>query len=78
MTTSFSNFIRGRFFSSIRANVAGFLFAVICALQIPWSLISLVRGRLWGVTRPDFTVLCLLIGIFTLSLAQWAWWMLLR
>lgn len=72
MTTSFSNFVRGRFVASVRANVAGFVLAVLCALQVPWCWVSLKRGELYGVWRPDVALMWLLLGVTALSLLQWA------
>ncbi|MFQ5733941.1 MAG: DUF2752 domain-containing protein [Planctomycetaceae bacterium] len=77
MTTSFANFVRGRFVRSIEANLGGFVLACACALQIPWSLVSVRRGCLWGMRRPDLWLLSLLAGVFTLAGAHWAvrlWW----
>jgi len=72
MTTSFANFVRGRFAASIRANVAGFLLACVCAMQVPWCLVSLRRGYLWGVSRPDLCLTYILGGVLALSVLQWA------
>lgn len=72
MTTSFSHFIRGEMVASVEAHPAGFLLAGLCMLQIPWCWGSIYHRRLWGVTRPDAVVLWLLIGLASLSLAQWA------
>jgi hypothetical protein len=77
MTTSFSHFIRGQFTASARSNAAGLLLASICAVQIPWCLWSAVRGRLWRVSRPDVSVLWLLMVLCGVALLQWGFRLLL-
>lgn len=71
MTTSFSNFVRGRFRAAAQANPAGLMLAVICTLQIPWCWASAVRGRMWRVSQPDLALLCLLLVVFAASSLQW-------
>ena len=78
MTTSFANFVRGRFAASARANAAGFCLAWVCAVQLPWCVVSLRRGKLWGVEQPDRWLLSILGGLLALSLLQWAVWMWLE
>ena len=78
MTTSFSNFVRGRFVDSIHANAAGFALACVCALQIPWCVVSVKRGRMWGVEQPERWMLWILGSVLALSVLQWAAWMWLR
>jgi hypothetical protein len=65
MTTSFSHFIRGHWQSSIRANSTGFFMALFCAFQIPWSLISVKKSRLWLINQPHIALL-ILLGILYL------------
>lgn len=72
MTTSFSNFTRGRFIASMRANVAGFLLAMTCLVQIPWCWASVYRGRLLWVDRPDWAAIWLLATVLGVALFQWA------
>lgn len=71
MTTSFSHFVRGEFLSSARANLAGLALAAVCAVQVPWSLISLWQGRLWRIEHPDRISLVLIVTLCLLSLFQW-------
>jgi hypothetical protein len=76
MTTCFSHFIRGEFVEAGRANPAGILLASLCALMIPWSLVSAVRGSTWLVQEPLvlLTVLITLIGgiaFFSWLVAVW-------
>jgi hypothetical protein len=72
MTTSFANFVRGRFVEAARANLAGLLLAAICAVQIPWCWVSIRSGRLWRVNEPDMMVLWLLLAVCGACLVQWA------
>jgi Protein of unknown function (DUF2752) len=71
MTTSFANAVRGRFAEAARANSAGFILAILCAVQIPWCWISMVRGRLWKVSQPDVALLWMLGIVCSASALQW-------
>lgn len=72
MTTSFANFVRGRFVQSLEANVGGFLLACACAAQVPWSILSIRAGRLWGMQRPDLWLLSLLVTVLAAAGIHWA------
>jgi hypothetical protein len=72
MTTSFANFVRGRFRQAADANSAGLMLAIICALQVPWCWVSIVRGRLWKVSQPDVASLWLLGVVCGASVLQWS------
>lgn len=77
MTTSFALLVRGDVSNSLRANWVGTGLAVFCALFIPWSIASSLRGRLLWVRRVD-TMLGFLIGTFTiLMLGRWGVLMLM-
>lgn len=71
MTTSFSNFVRGRFVQSFQANPAGLLLAAFCAVQIPWGLASAWRKRLLYVTTPDVTLLVFVLAICAVCIVNW-------
>ncbi|VAX38719.1 hypothetical protein MNBD_PLANCTO02-2630 [hydrothermal vent metagenome] len=71
MTTSFANFVRGRFIASAQANVAGLLLALFCFLQIPWIGISFFRRRMWLIEKPDIFFLWILIFLTIICLARW-------
>lgn len=71
MTTSFAHFVRGQWPSSLRANTAGFFLALTCAVQIPWGLASVRRGRLYFVSHPEYWALGTLVSLSVLSLLQW-------
>ena len=71
MTTSFSNFVRGRFIEAARANFAGLLLEVLCVLQIPWCWWSVYRGRMWKLAQPDVALLWLLLTVCGTCALQW-------
>jgi hypothetical protein len=71
MTTSFSNFVRGRFIAAARANSAGLLLAVICVIQIPWCLACACHNRMCYVKRPTVALIWLLGSVFLVSILQW-------
>jgi len=71
MTTSFSYFTRARIIEAFQANVAGLLLAVVCAVQIPWCWLSIYRGRLWKVSRPDISLMWLLLVLYGVCALAW-------
>lgn len=71
MTTSFANFVRGRFLHAARANASGLLLAAVCAVQLPWIAVSVARGRLVGVDRPDRLALTVALSLGTVVLVEW-------
>jgi len=71
MTTSFSLFTRGRVLDAAQANLAGMLLAGFCVVQVPWCWASSVRGRLWGVSRPEHVLVGFLLTICAICLTQW-------
>ena len=78
MTTSFALLVRGDVVNSLRANWVGTGLAVFCMLFIPWSLLSVVRGRYLWVRNVE-VVLGFLVGAFTvLMLGRWGIVLLLR
>lgn len=70
-TTSFAHFVRGQWPSAVRANGAAFVLACLCAVQVPWCWISIARGRLWLVSRPERFLILLLVALGSLFLLQW-------
>ena len=72
MTTSFSHFVRGQLILAAQANAAGALLAIVCAIQIPWSWLSVYQGRLWQVSRPDVCLIWLLSILCGVCVLQWA------
>ena len=77
MTTSFANFVRGRFLQAARANASGLLLAAVCAVQLPWIAVSVACGRLWGVWRPERLVLAVSLPLALTCLAEWAFRLML-
>lgn len=71
MTTSISNFVRGRFIESARDNLGGFVLATICFVQIPWSMTSAVRKRLIGIEQPELLLVWILGLVCGTTLLQW-------
>jgi hypothetical protein len=72
-TTCFALFVRGEWQAALRANPAIFLFAMSCALQIPWAWLSVMARRTIGVNDPASTVAGGLLIICSLALIQWGW-----
>ena len=72
MTTSIAHFTRGQFRESARANFAGLLLAITCAIQIPWCAASVWLGRLWKVSQPNVLLMWMLIGFCAISALLWA------
>jgi len=73
MTTSFSHFVRGEFASAARANQAGLLLAIICAVMVPWSLWSAARGRLLLIEDPLNVFAGLTIALGGIAVVLWIW-----
>ena len=71
MTTCFSHFVRGHLVEAARANLAGVILATVCALLIPWCLISAMIGRLWLVSDPVSVGGSLMIGLSSLTVLLW-------
>ncbi len=71
MTTSFAHFTRAEFPQAARANIAGLLLAIVCLIQIPWSLLSAVKGCLWRVNNPLNITLIVVGGISTVAAINW-------
>lgn len=71
MTTSFSHFVRGNILQSLQSNVAGFLLAVVCALQIPYSITCIVLHKLLWIRNPDRNLMWFLLVLMGLCLVQW-------
>ena len=72
MTTSFANFVRGRFLQAAQANASGVLLAAVCAVQLPWIAASVASGRMVGVRRPDRLALAVMLPLGIVCLTEWA------
>ena len=78
MTTSFAHLVRGDVLNSMRANWVGTGLALFCLLFIPWSLLSVFRGKFVWVRNVE-GALAFLVGVFTvLMLGRWGVVVLLR
>jgi hypothetical protein len=71
MTTCFAHFVRGQWVAAFHANAAGLLLACVCLAQIPWSLTSAWKGRLWGIDSPEPVAIAVLSVLIVASLLNW-------
>jgi hypothetical protein len=71
MTTSFALLVRGDVGASLRANAVGTLLAGSFLVLIPWSVPSLIRGRLLGVRSLERTLTWFVAGFLILLLGRW-------
>jgi hypothetical protein len=71
MTTCFAHFVRGHWIAAFHANAAGLLLACVCLVQIPWSLTSAWKGRLWGIDSPEPVAIAILSTLIVASLLNW-------
>lgn len=72
MTTSFALFVRGDIINSLRANAAGTLLAVLCAILVPWSAVSVLRGRTVFVRSMERMIAVLVVLFLGVMLVRWA------
>ena len=73
-TTCFALFVRGRWAEALTANAGGFVLALICALAVPWCVLSARRGRTWKVRSPSHVLATLATTVTLVGLLQWAVW----
>ena len=72
MTTSFALLIHGDPVASLRANWVGTLIAIFWMALIPWGVVTVIRGRLWGIRNGEL-FLSLAVGILVaLMIGRWA------
>lgn len=71
MTTSFALLVRGDLVNAWLANQAGVILALVCAVMIPWGIISLVRGRLLWIQSWDRALSWLVLGLLALVVFRW-------
>lgn len=71
MTTSFSNFVRGRFSDAWKANPAGIPLAAICLCCIPFFACVSVMGRWIFTDRPFWWFLLISISYLSLAFVVW-------
>ncbi len=72
MTTSFALLVHGDLANSLRANWVGTLLALIGMAYIPWSMLSIWRGRWLWVQKVEPWLIRLVFGWVALMLLRWA------
>ncbi len=72
MTSSFSLFVRGDVWHSLKANWVGTVLATFCLGVIPWSLASVYRGRPLFVRSIELPISVTIIVLLSLLLLRWA------
>lgn len=71
MTTSFSHLAHGDVLGSLQANPAGTVLAAMCLVVIPWSAVSALLGRTWGIHRFEAFLARGVIVFITILLVSW-------
>jgi hypothetical protein len=71
MTTSFALLIRGDFVNAFRANEVGVLLAVFLIDEIPWSVVCVIRGRLFFIRSLERALTWSVAVFLTLLLVRW-------
>jgi len=72
MTTSWSYFVRGQLWMSLRSNVAGTLFAVIATSAVIVLFSGFARGRMPGRECLVFATWAVVLT-WIVAIADWAW-----
>ena len=72
MTTSFALFVRGDLWDSLKANWVGTILATFCLCLIPWSLVSVYRGRPLFFRSIELPISAGIIVLLSLLLIRWA------
>ena len=71
MTTAFACVVRGRLGAAWRANPAGSLLGPLCAVLVPWLLVTAILGKPWGFRTLDGPLTVLVVAAVALSLVAW-------
>jgi hypothetical protein len=71
MTSSFSLFVRGDLWNSMKANWVGTLLATFCLLLIPWCFASTYLGRPVFIRSIELPVSISIITLLSLLLIRW-------
>ena len=58
--------------ASLRANWVGTLIAVFWMILIPWGVVTVVRGRLWGIRNGELVVAAAVGTLVALMIGRWA------
>lgn len=69
MTTAWSHVVRGQLWSACWCNLGGTMLAITAVAAVPWSLVTVVRGR--GAVPDDGLVIAWGIVIVLVTLVQW-------
>ena len=72
-TTSVAHFVRGQWIRSMESNVAGFCLALLGLMFLPWSLVSIYKGHLIGVSSRSHLYLSISISLSLIAVVQWVW-----
>jgi hypothetical protein len=71
MTSSFSLFVRGDLWDSMKANWVGTILATFCLLLIPWCFASMYLGRPVLVRSVELAISITIVVLLTLLLLRW-------
>jgi hypothetical protein len=71
MTTAWAHFVRGDWIAALSCNVGGTLLALACAVAVPWTIGTAIRGD-WIWLRPtDNRTLGFCVSILTVTVGDW-------
>jgi Protein of unknown function (DUF2752) len=71
MTSSFSLYVRGDLWNSMKANWVGTILATVCLLLIPWGIGSAVLGRPLFLRSLELPISIGIIALLSLLLLRW-------
>ena len=72
MTSSFALLVRGDLVNSLRANFAGTFLALIGVAFIPWSILSMLRGRWLWFREVEPALIRVVLAFVVVMLLRWA------
>ena len=71
MTSSFALLVRGDLVNSLRANFAGTLLALVGVAFIPWSIVSMLRGRWLWFRDVEWVLIRIVLAFVVVMLVRW-------
>jgi hypothetical protein len=71
MTSSFALLLHGDLVNSLRANCAGTMLALLGLGYLPWSILSIVRGRWLFFRNVENVLIGLVFGFVGVMLLRW-------
>jgi hypothetical protein len=71
MTTAWAHTVRGQLPSAVRANAGGTMLAVIAAIGVPWTILSAVRGKLFGGRYVEMVLVTLAVVTACVTMIDW-------